>query len=141
MYHHKILRKIYTQVDFKNIHALIIAVISTNKSEHVKVNWYGVIDANGEAENNINIVWCTSFPCKTQEDVVLDGNKLASSDLLFNVICKHPRRHKSRFYVEPCKGQETVTISTSTVYIPSIDIKVWTQKSELPQANFLRFLT
>ena len=73
--------------------------------------------------------------------MVPDGNKLASGDLVFNVIYKHPRRHKSRFYVEPCKRQETVTVSMSTVYIKKIEVKALTRKIELPQRNFLRFLT
>ena len=28
-----------------------------------------------------------------------------------------------------------------TVYIPNIDVKVWTQKNEFPQGNYLHSLT
>ena len=34
-----------------------------------------------------------------------------------------------------------MTVSVSIVFIKNIDIKVWTQNSELPQGNFLRSLT
>ena len=36
---------------------------------------------------------------------------------------------------------KTVTVSMRIVSIPSIDIKVWARKSELPPGNFLRYLT
>ena len=70
-----------------------------------------------------------------------DGNKLSSYDLVCNAVYTYPVRHKSRFYVEPCKRQETVTVSMSTVYIKKIEVKALTRKIELPQRNFLRFLT
>ena len=75
------------------------------------MNEYGDIDANDEAENIFYILWFISFPYIIQEYVVPDGNKLASGDLVFNVIYKHHGRHKSRFHVEPCKRQESVTES------------------------------
>ena len=39
------------QFCFESIHVLILAGISNNKTEPVKVNGYGVISANYEAEN------------------------------------------------------------------------------------------
>ena len=47
------------QVDFENIHVLIISVISTNKAELFQVNGYSDISANDEAANNAYIVCFT----------------------------------------------------------------------------------
>ena len=44
------------QVDFGNIHAFIISVMSINKEELVKVNDCGPIGANNTAANNFYIV-------------------------------------------------------------------------------------
>ena len=65
-----------------------------------------------------------------------DGNQLAYCDLIFNTIYKSPVRHKYRFYANQCKRQKIVTVSMRNVYIPNIDIKVWTRKIEFPQGNF-----
>ena len=58
------------------------------------------------------------------------GNKLVS-----------PGNHKSRFYVNPCKIQRTVTVSMNALAIPNIDVKFWTKKSEFPQGDLLHSLT
>ena len=50
------LDKTIPQVELDNIHALILAGISTNKAEVVEVNGYGAIYADDEASNN-----CTVF--------------------------------------------------------------------------------
>ena len=42
------LEKKTPQVDFENIHALIISGMSTNKAETFQVNGYGAISANDE---------------------------------------------------------------------------------------------
>ena len=70
------------QLYFYNIHTLIIAVMSTNKSYIVKMNGYGDIYANGEYGNYFYMVCFTSFPYKLQEYFESDGNKLESGDLI-----------------------------------------------------------
>ena len=40
-----------TQVEFENIHTLILAVVLTNKAENAKLNGYGAITGNDEAKN------------------------------------------------------------------------------------------
>ena len=55
-----------TQVEFDNIHASILAVISTIKEEFIKVNGYVAVSANDEAANNFYIVRSTSVPYKLQ---------------------------------------------------------------------------
>ena len=56
------------QVDFYNIHALIISVISNNKVEPVEVNGCRAIYANDEAANYFYIVFLTYVPYTLQED-------------------------------------------------------------------------
>ena len=46
-------------IDFYNIHAFILAGMSNNKAELVKVNGYGAISANDEAANNFYIDFFT----------------------------------------------------------------------------------
>ena len=48
------------QVEFDNIHVLIIAGMSTNKSELVKVIGYDTIASNDEAANNLH---CLLYIC------------------------------------------------------------------------------
>ena len=62
MYHYGIFIQQYTQVDFDNIHAFILASMSTNEAELAKVNGYGSIVANDESENNFYLVLFTSVP-------------------------------------------------------------------------------
>ena len=57
------------QVEFDNIHVLIIAGMSTNKSELVQVYGYGDIAANDEAADNLFIVRFTYVSYTLQEDV------------------------------------------------------------------------
>ena len=54
------------QVEFENIHALILEEMLTNKVEPVKVNGYGAIYANYEAANNAYVVLSISVPYKLQ---------------------------------------------------------------------------
>ena len=93
----KFLDKQTPKIEFDKIHALIIPGMSTNKAEIVKVNGYGDIADNYEAENNFYIVRFTYVPYALQEDVESDGNQLASGDLVCNVIYTSPVRNKSLF--------------------------------------------
>ena len=63
-----------SQVEFDNIHELIITEMENSKAELVKVNGYGAIAANDEAENDFYIVRFTSVPYTLQEYVELDRN-------------------------------------------------------------------
>ena len=65
-----------------------------HKSELVKVNWYGNIYANDEAESNFYIVCFISVPYTIQEDVESYGNQLASGHLVCNKIYTSPGIHK-----------------------------------------------
>ena len=47
------------QVELENLNALIITVISINKSEILELNGYDDIYANDESENNVYIVCFT----------------------------------------------------------------------------------
>ena len=58
------------------------------------MNGCGAISANNEAANMFFIVCFTSVPYTLQEDVESYGNKLASGDLVCNVIYTSPRRYK-----------------------------------------------
>ena len=108
--------------------------MSYNKEEFDKVNGNGAISANDEAENKFYIVWFTSAPYTLQEYVESDGNQLASGDLVCNTIYTFPGRNKSQFYVNTYIYKR-VTVSMKTVAIGNLDIKVWTQRSNLPQGN------
>ena len=57
------------QVNFYNIRVLIISVMSTNKSELVKVNGYGAIAANNKSANIFYIFWFKYVPYTLQEYV------------------------------------------------------------------------
>ena len=58
-----------SQLYFENIHAIILAGISTNKKELFKMNGYGSIFANYESSDNFYI-FCFEFVTYTlQEDV------------------------------------------------------------------------
>ena len=54
------------QVEFNNIHAFILAGISTNKAYLVKVNEYGDMFSNDEAANNFYIFFFKSVPYTLQ---------------------------------------------------------------------------
>ena len=66
MDHDGAIRQQDTQVEFDNIHALILARMSTNKAELVEVNWYGSIAANDEYEDKFYIVRFTSIQEEAQ---------------------------------------------------------------------------
>ena len=70
----------------------------------------------------------------------LDGNKLASDDLVCNAKYISPGRNQKTFMLIHIKTK-TVTVPMNTVSIPNLEAKVWTQKSEFPQGTFLRYLT
>ena len=58
------------QVEFDNIHVLIISVRSTNKTEHIKVNGYGAIADNDESANYFYIVCFTYVPWKLKVAII-----------------------------------------------------------------------
>ena len=70
------------QVEFNNIHVLIISGMSTDEEEFVKVKGCGAISENDGDANNVYIFWFIFFPYTPQEDVGLDGNQLAYCDLV-----------------------------------------------------------
>ena len=80
--------------------------MSTNKSELAKLNGYGDKAANDESAKTIYIFCFISVPYPLQEDVELDGNKLAYGYRSCSAIYTFPGWHKSRFYVEPCKRKK-----------------------------------
>ena len=49
--------------------------------------------------------------------------------------------YKKTFLCQNLKREKIVTVSINTVDITDLDVKVWTQKSELPQGNSRRYLT
>ena len=51
----------------------------------------------------------------------------------------YSRWPKSCFHVDPCK--KTVIVLTIKVSISDLGVKVWTPKNELPQGNYLYYLT
>ena len=55
--------------ELDNINVLVLAGMSTNKAEPVKVNGYVVIAVNDEAANNFEIVRFKSVPYTLQEYV------------------------------------------------------------------------
>ena len=89
------------QVEFDNIHPLINAVMSNNKSEPVKVGGYGAIYANYKGANNFYIFRFTYSPFTLQKDVKSDVNQMVSSALVCNAIFTSPEWNTSRFYIEP----------------------------------------
>ena len=80
--------------------------MSTNKALLVKVNGCGAIADNYEAANIFYIVRFKSAPYTLQEDVELCGNQLTYGDPVCNEIYTYLGRHKSHFYVNPCKRQK-----------------------------------
>ena len=69
-YHYWIIMKFLDnkkpQDDFDNIHAFILVVMSTNKSELFEVNGYGYISSSDGAEYNSYIVHFTYLPYTLQ---------------------------------------------------------------------------
>ena len=61
-----------------NIHAFILALISTNKAEIVDISGYGAIASNGEAANMFSIFCFAYVHYMLQEGVESVGNQLSS---------------------------------------------------------------
>ena len=68
-----------------------------------------------------------------------DGKKLTYGDLVCNATYIYLLDGINHDFISI--QIKIVTVSMNTVDIPSIDVKVWTRKSELRQGNFLRSLT
>ena len=90
------------QVEMYNIHAFILALISTNKAEIVDISGYGAIASNGEAANMFSIFCFAYVHYMLQEGVESVGNQLSSGELVRNEIYIFPGRNKLCFYVNPC---------------------------------------
>ena len=60
---------------------------------------------------------------------------------LFVMQYVHIKDCINHIFISSHVKDKTGTVSMSTVTVPNIDVKVWTQKIRLPQVNFLRFLT
>ena len=113
--------------------------MSTNKAGPVKVNGCGAIDANNKSE--IIFIFFALHLSHTHSKKMWNQMVINYHTVnLFLMQYISPGRHKSRFYVEPFK-EKNVTVWMNTVYIPNIDVKVWTHRSEFPQDNFLGSLT
>ena len=129
------------QVEFDNIHALILAWISNNKGKPLKVNECGAIAANDEAADIFYIFWFLFVPYTFQKDVVSDRNQIKFGDLVCHTIYTSTGQHKSCFCINLLKEQKSVTVSMNTVDLPNIGVKICTPKGEFPQGNFLCSLT
>ena len=104
------------QVEFNIIHIFILALLSTNKAELVKVDGHGDVYANYEAANSFYIVLFKYVPCTLQEYMESYVNPLASGDLVFNAIYTYPGRHKSHFYVGPYKTKHCDCVNEYSSY-------------------------
>ena len=47
----------------------------------------------------------------------------------------------NQYFMSSNMKTKNMTVSMNTVAMIKIEVKVWTQKSEFPQRNFLRYLT
>ena len=106
------------------------------------MNGCGDISSNDEAAKTNCIVLFTYVLYTLQKDINSDGNQLASGELFCNSIYTSPRQPKSHFYAEPCKRQESVTVSMRTVAILNLEIRLIPRKmifqkgiSYLPELN------
>ena len=89
------------QVEFDNIYAFILAEMSTNKAELVKVNGYSAIVSSDEAAKTFYIVHFEFVFYTLQEDVESNTNQLFSGNFFCNAIYTSHGRHKLHFYAGP----------------------------------------